>query len=464
MGVYIVDTDNYKPQSLSNFCLELAEGAESAEEKEKYFAAALAANPDNIDAYWARLEYYSEDDGDGIWGEDVDLDFVMKDVNEIIRLGGETVEIYFQIAYTCLCKYYDNFVFADLRADILNRYCRKSPNSSYLQSGVDYCTQVIPIVGCLCYPIYAMRSYFYYILGNYNGFIQDYIEVARLSTRRLDWEVPVPQTLPKEISWFLSTRLDLEEGPIPYSHLFDYSSLNCRLIDGYVNDRLARLIPQENDKVDYESLIEYFSESIRLKPLYSKSWYYHGRGIVNMALKKFDAAIADYTEALRLYGQEDDPKYTLEHYPYVWSFDYVKDLEIECAEVYQARAKLYETNANYEAALPDYTKAIDLCKKSLDIEYKGNWRVGANDIGIRYSYLSKAYYARAEYYHSIGSQEAALEDYTEAINLLPKYHSENKEKLAQAYQARAAVHQAMGNTEAAEADLAQASEINPQVQ
>ena len=120
----------------------------------------------------------------------------------------------------------------------------------------------------------------------------------------------------------------------------------------------------------YEEALADYTEAIRLKPDYAVA--YHNRGNAKDDLGRSEEALADYTEAIRL-----KPDY---------------------AEAYTNRGIAKDNLGRSEEALADYTEAI-----RLKPDYAG------------------AYHNRGFAKDNLGRSEEALADYTEAIRLKPDY-------------------------------------------
>ena len=126
------------------------------------------------------------------------------------------------------------------------------------------------------------------------------------------------------------------------------------------------------------------------------------KGNVSLAKRDYDAAIASFTEAIRI-----DPK---------------------DAKAYSSRGIAYEGKGDMDKALADYSEAIHVDPKS-----------------------AVAFYNRGIAYVKKGDLDKAIADYTEAIGLDPK--------MAQAYANRAAAYEKKGDKAKAEEDLAQAEKL-----
>ena len=126
------------------------------------------------------------------------------------------------------------------------------------------------------------------------------------------------------------------------------------------------------------------------------------QGLENSKLKQYDKAIADYTRAIEL-----DPKLADAYY----------NRGVDCGKLKQ-----------YDKAIGDYTKAIELDPKS-----------------------ANAYYGRGVAYANLNQFDKAITDYTKAIELDPKS--------AWAYNKRGETYLKVGKKKEAEADFAKAKKL-----
>lgn len=125
-------------------------------------------------------------------------------------------------------------------------------------------------------------------------------------------------------------------------------------------------------KKEYDKAIADYSEAIRLYPEYAGA--YNNRGIVLQKKQEYDKAIADYNEAIRL-----DPKYAL---------------------AYNNRGNAWHEKQEYDKAIADYNEAI-----RLDSKYAS-----------AYNNRGTVWYEKQEY-------DEAIANYNEAIRLDPKFAS-----------------------------------------
>ena len=152
---------------------------------------------------------------------------------------------------------------------------------------------------------------------------------------------------------------------------------------------------------DYEAAIACFSEAIRLNP--NDAIAYGNRGFAYGKTGDYDRAISDFTEAIRL-----RPDFALAYYD---------------------RADAYDNQGEYDRAIDDYTEAIELKPQMAD-----------------------AYNNRGAVYLLQGAHEKAIDDFNEAIRLDPDH--------AKAFVNRAAAHAAKNEYQPAIDDYTKAIRLN----
>ena len=154
-------------------------------------------------------------------------------------------------------------------------------------------------------------------------------------------------------------------------------------------------------KGDYASAVASFSTALAATPEYRS---YFGRANAHQRLEQFDAAIADYTQAIHLNAAS--------------------------AMAYHERAICLAHLHREDAALPDFNRAIELGP-----DYALSWN------GRGAIYLHRKDYPKA------------IADFNQAIRLQPTF--------VQAYKNRAAARKATGDLVGASADLDAASKLKP---
>jgi len=153
---------------------------------------------------------------------------------------------------------------------------------------------------------------------------------------------------------------------------------------------------------NYDAAIAEYSEAIRLKPSYAKA--YLKRGWSYLVKKYKDEAIADFTEAIRLAPDSADAHYARgfaylgKREPHQTIKDCSEALRLDSrhAEAYFTRGFALQVGGNNSSAVEDFTKAIRIKPDYTD-----------------------AYLHRSSSYFSMGMFNEALADCTEANRLRP---------------------------------------------
>jgi tetratricopeptide (TPR) repeat protein/S1-C subfamily serine protease len=188
-----------------------------------------------------------------------------------------------------------------------------------------------------------------------------------------------------------------------------------------------------------------YNEAIKLNP--QSAYIYASRGNAYDELKKWDLALDDYNKAIQL-NPQDAFAYNNRGVFYVrqkkWNLalaDYNKAIELspKYAHAYTMRAIFYENQKKWDLALADYTKAIELYSQIAD--------------GIQL-HPQGAYLNRGKLYANQEKWELALADFNKAIELNPQN--------GDAYIYRGKVYANREKWDLALADFNKAIQINPQ--
>jgi tetratricopeptide (TPR) repeat protein len=154
---------------------------------------------------------------------------------------------------------------------------------------------------------------------------------------------------------------------------------------------------------------------------------YSARADAHIALGEFDASGGDYAEAYRL-----DHEFFQAYYPdRQKAYATAIELHPELPGTYAAHGRVSFLLQDYQAAVDDYTAAIELKPEP----------------------LSPAYFARGLAYQGVGDYPPAIADFTRVIELEPNS--------TDAYDARARAHIRQEEYDQALADLAQSVVIDP---
>jgi tetratricopeptide (TPR) repeat protein len=127
---------------------------------------------------------------------------------------------------------------------------------------------------------------------------------------------------------------------------------------------------------------------------------YARRGRAYRDKGEHDKAIADYTEAIRVY-QAVKPTY----------------LRARLVEVYEGRATCYQKKRDYEKAIADYGELIQISLRN---------SADAGEVMTYASWAADAYYKRGICYDETGDHAKAMTDYQEALRLAKDGHLRDK--------------------------------------
>jgi len=225
------------------------------------------------------------------------------------------------------------------------------------------------------------------------------------------------------------------------------SSNNSNLTsDDYFNRGLGHL-----DIGNNEDAIADFTNAIRIEPDYTEAYYKRGNGY--LYLENYEDAIADYTRAIRI-----DPDYAIAY-----------------ANRGFTKTKIAQTTTDYDDALDDYNKAIQLIdpESAKLYEMRAGYWLKLNDIttpGLKEMNLDKAigdytrairidpdyteaYFRRGNVYLDLQDWESAIADFTRTVRIDPDY--------GQAYANRGYANSIFGNWDDAIADCTRAIRIYP---
>lgn len=144
----------------------------------------------------------------------------------------------------------------------------------------------------------------------------------------------------------------------------------------------------------YDKAIDVYNELIDIVPDVPM-WQYDSRGKCYEELNQYDNAIADYTKEIELIENE-----CLEFNVVPYSY-----------YVYINRGKLYTKIKKYHKALKDFEQSIELLNKEIEINKIGIWK---------YQTLSESYYNRGLTYKALGETEKANADFAKAKELQQK--------------------------------------------
>jgi len=210
-------------------------------------------------------------------------------------------------------------------------------------------------------------------------------------------------------------------------------SKNFEGVGTYVNT--GRQLKKEEQQA-YEQAIADFTEAIRLDGNNSET--YRERGSAYADKGDYDKAIADFNQAIRL-----NPRH---------------------ANAYNCRAIIYKFKGDTDKAIADYTQAIKLAPDyAFPYSNRGNIYLNKGDydraitdynqaIKLNSNYAD-AYGGRGYAYYKKGDYDKAIADYTQAIRLDPNYSS--------TYNNRGSAYNYKGDYDKAIADYTQAIRLDP---
>lgn len=202
---------------------------------------------------------------------------------------------------------------------------------------------------------------------------------------------------------------------------------------------------------------------------------YFNEGIKHLKAKEWDEAIACFTDVIKLepadaamyaaaynnrayaYGQKGDYDHAIE------DCNKAIDIDPNYAGAYHNRGGAYSEKGAYDLALADLSKAIELNPGFASAYYnrgnvyrmKGNYGQAIKDynkaVELDSNHVS-AYYNRGNIYGGMGEYNRAIEDYNKAIAIKPNF--------ADAYNARGNAHVGKGDYNLAIEDCSKAIELD----
>lgn len=181
-------------------------------------------------------------------------------------------------------------------------------------------------------------------------------------------------------------------------------------------------------KGDSERAVADFTAAIDADPVHARAYSLRARA--NISRRKFQDAVADFDDAIRLGATGVDihlqRAYDLSRA--IEDYTVAIGLDPRLAVAYEGRGVVYVETGQFEKAVSDYSEAIRLDPKP-----------------------ANRYYGRGVASLAMSQYPNAISDFSEAIRLNPKY--------AEAYFARGRAFQKKGETARAHADFAEAARL-----
>lgn len=215
---------------------------------------------------------------------------------------------------------------------------------------------------------------------------------------------------------------------------------NPKFLGAYNNRGLVQLKRQE-----WDSAIEDFSQVLTIQPSFVFGW--NNRGLAKYNKQDFLGAVEDYTQAILLnpqfieaYLNRSITYFVLKQYPKALE-DCTKVLELSpknntsqgyyLASVYYQRGNTKRELQDWNGALQDFTTSLEIDPNYVK-SYQGrawikeeqkDWNGAIRDYSeaIRLDPQASYYYNRAVSYSQLEQFPEALQDYTQAIQIQPKY-------------------------------------------
>lgn len=355
----------------------------------------------------------------------------------------------------------------------INQALRFQPNNAWIyqnrgygyyllgepeQGSKDY-DKAISLNRVLAYQSYNERGISRYKRKDYQGAIADYTEAIRLK--------------PDYVQYYLNRGDAYAKAGNKAKAMEDFATaLRLRPNDAstYIYRGEAYFALKENEQgiKDYETAIGLAPESAYI--------YYKNRGVLRYGQKDYAAAVADYTQSLRLkpdyataYFERGKAYFDWKKYEEALA-DLNKVIEIapDAAVAYGVRGMTYYHKREYEKAIADSTKAIELKveRKSLGMAYLvralaysrlGNYEAAIAGLTeeIRLNFddpqISASYSIRGMFYDKLGQYKEALADYNESLRINPKDII--------SYETRAELLEKLGRKQEARADWEKAAQL-----
>jgi tetratricopeptide (TPR) repeat protein len=225
---------------------------------------------------------------------------------------------------------------------------------------------------------------------------------------------------------------------------------NSEDASSYVNRGMARRLTD-----DYSGAIEDLSQAIQIEPLNIKA--YAERAYIRAIIGENQAAIEDSNRVLEISPQYLRAYYTRavarshsgDYQGALEDFTHLNTLQSDCGNYYNLGTLQY-LHGSKAQAIKNLTKAIDSSDSSIP---------QVINCVIYIFGLSPAYYIRGNIFYDIGDEQAANEDFQEAMKIEATMESLISEDDEHGFWGRGLARHRLGNQEGAIKDLQTAAKI-----
>jgi tetratricopeptide (TPR) repeat protein len=231
----------------------------------------------------------------------------------------------------------------------------------------------------------------------------------------------------------------------------------------YLNRGMARILTNE-----YQTAIEDLTKAIQINPEDAQA--YAERGIARAAIGENETAIEDFNRAIELnseyfrayYGRGTAYSFIGEYEKSIADFTQLSCLDPRAYSYYNLACILYLQGLNGQV-IKNTTKLLALEPNNI---HSNSWLNIFEQLGTDLSaspYLSSinigAYYLRGNAYHNLGDEQAANEDFQEAIQIENAGASQISAEDEHGLYVRGLARHRLGNRDGAISDLQKAIEI-----
>jgi tetratricopeptide (TPR) repeat protein len=245
------------------------------------------------------------------------------------------------------------------------------------------------------------------------------------------------------------------------SAIDNYSlAIQCNPQDevAYINRGIARVVIAE-----YEAAIEDLNQTLQINPQNAQA--YAERGLARAMIGENEAAIEDCSRAIELnphyyrayYGRGAARSYMGNTQGAIQDYTHLVRLQPNAHSYYYLACQQY-LHGNKAKAIKNLTKSIDYKYETDFIESLGSDIFEVLSGGYKYNPYP-SYYIRGNIFYELGDQEAAFEDYQEAIEIENKGITLVSDNDEHGFWGRGLAKYHQGNKEGAIEDLQKAAEV-----